>query len=86
MGVIGEAQQKERDTPELPACMIDIYARYKRLRFGLAELDDAFALIPRDPLTHSEIESFSALTHWQPSPSDVDIIMDIDAIFNSREI
>lgn len=79
MGVIDEAPESKRDEPEFPE--LDLYWRYRQLKFGRNEN----VLVPRPQLGFAEIESYCRLSAWTPTPSDIDIIMSIDAIFETRE-
>lgn len=78
MGVIEKAPESKRDEPELPE--LDLYWRYRQLKFGRNEN----VLVPRPQLSFSEIESYCRLSAWNATPSDIDIIMSIDAIFETR--
>lgn len=86
MGVIKEAPKSERETPEFPEELADVYGHYKRLRFGIFDDGDRLNLMARDPLKYAEVESYARLADWHPTQTDVAIIMDIDAIFESREV
>jgi len=79
MGVIDKAPESKRGEPELPE--LDLYWRYRQLKFGRNEN----VLVPRAQLSFSEIESYCRLSSWAATPTDIDIIMSIDAIFETRE-
>lgn len=80
MGVIEKAPELEREDPELPDS--DLYWRYRRLKFGIHNN----TLYGRDRLTFGDVESYARLVGWRPNPNEVGILMDIDAIFEAREI
>ena len=87
MGVMdAPAKTPERESPEIPADMMPLYAHYRALRFGRCVSDDLVTLIPRDALTYAEIDAYSKLVDWQPTVEDVSVLMDIDAIFESRDL
>lgn len=46
--------------------------------------DDLVTLMPRDALTYAEIDAYSKLVDWMPTADEVSVLMDIDAIFESR--
>lgn len=85
MGVITEAPKAERESPDFPDELSVLYGHYKRLRFGVC-YGETLTLVARKPLRYAEIESYSRLINWQPTSSEVEIIMDIDAIFEMREV
>lgn len=80
MGVIEAPAVIERETPEFPAALAELYGYYRKLRFGRNENK----LIPRDPLSFSEINAYAQLMGETIEPWHTDVIMSIDAIFNSR--
>ena len=87
MGVMdAPAEAPERESPEIPADMMPLYAHYRALRFGRCVSDDLVTLIPRDALTYAEIEAYSKLMDWQPTADEISTLMDIDAIFESRDL
>ena len=86
MGVISEPEKKERERPELPEEFSALFDHYKRLRFGCSIGEDVVTLIPRDPLTYAEIDAYMRATSAELSPTEIDIIMSLDAIFENREV
>lgn len=87
MGVMdAPAKAHERESPEIPADMMPLYAHYRALRFGRCVSDDMVTLIPRDALSYAEIDAYSKLVDWQPTADEVSVLMDIDAIFESRDL
>ena len=87
MGVMdAPAKAPERESPDIPADMMPLYAHYRALRFGRCVNDDMVTLIPRDALTYAEIASYSGLMDWQPTADEISTLMDIDAIFESRDL
>ena len=87
MGVMDEpTKAPERESPELPVEMMPLYAHYRALRFGRCVSDDIVTLIPRDALTYAEIDAYSKLMDWRPTAEEVSVLMDIDAIFESRDL
>lgn len=86
MGVISEPEKKERERPELPEEFSALFDHYKRLRFGRSIGEDVVTLIPRDPLTYAEIDAYTRSTGAELSPTEIDIIMSLDAIFENREV
>ena len=86
MGIISEPKKKERERPELPGEFLELFDHYKRLRFGRSIGEDVVTLIPRDPLTYAEIDAYMRATSAELSPTETDIIMSLDAIFESREV
>ena len=66
--------------------MMPLYAHYRALRFGRCVSDDIVTLIPRDALTYAEIGAYSKLVDWLPTAEEVSVLMDIDAIFESRDL
>ena len=87
MGVMqAPAESTERKSPELPVEMIPLYSHYRALRFGRCVSDDLVTLIPRDELSYAEIAAYSKLVDWQPTADEISTLMDIDAIFESRDL
>ena len=86
MGVISEPEKKERERPELPEEFLELFDHYKRLRFGRSIGEDVVTLIPREPLTYAEIDAYMRATSAELSPTEIDIIMSLDAIFENREV
>ena len=87
MGVMdAPTKAHERESPEIPADMMPLYARYRALRFGRCVSDDVVTLIPRDALTYAEIDAYGKLVDWQPTADEISTLMDIDAIFESRDL
>ena len=86
MGIIEAAPEPKREAPDMPDELADTYMHHKRLRFGRAEMNDQVTLIPRDPLTYTEIAHYAAVTGEQIQPWEIEVIMLIDAIFESREL
>lgn len=87
MGVMdAPTKSPERESPELPEDMMQLYAHYRALRFGRCVSDDLVTLIPRDALTYAEIDAYSKLVDWMPTAEEVSVLMDIDAIFESRDL
>ena len=86
MGVIKEAPQPEgRAQPDFPDGMESVYSHYKRLKFGRMVADDVVTLMPRDAIGFTDIRSYCRLHDVELSPHEVQIIMDIDALFEGRE-
>ena len=86
MGVITEPEKKERERPELPSEFSALFDHYKRLRFGRSIGEEVVTLIPREPLSYAEIDAYMRSTSAELSPTEIDIIMSLDAIFESREV
>ena len=86
MGIISEPKKKERERPELPSEFLELFDHYKRLRFGRSIGEDVVTLIPREPLTFSEIAHYAAVMQANMQPWEIDVIMLIDAIFESRDL
>ena len=87
MGVMdAPAKAPERESPEIPVDMMLLYAHYRALRFGRCVSDDLVTLIPRDALSYAEIDAYSKLVDWRPTAEEVSVLMDIDAIFESRDL
>ena len=87
MGVMdAPAESTERKSPELPVDVMLLYSHYRALRFGRCVSDDLVTLIPRDALTYAEIDAYSKLVDWLPTAEEVSALMDIDAIFESRDL
>ena len=76
----------ERESPELSEDMMPLYTHYRALSFGRCVSDDLVTLIPRDALTYGEIDAYSKLVDWLPTTEEVSVLMDIDAIFESRDL
>jgi hypothetical protein len=86
MGIIKEAPQPEgREEPDFPDGMDGIYSHYKRLKFWRMVADDVVTLMPRSAIGFTDIRSYCRLHDVELSPHDVQIIMDIDALFEGRE-
>lgn len=86
MGVIEKPPENNRESPTLPGEMIEIYHHFKRLRFGKSIGSDVITLVPRSQLTYSELSCYSKMLTEPLKPIEVDIIMDLDAIFETREV
>ena len=86
MGVIDEAKEKERAKPDFPNELLEVYLHFKQLRFGKNIAADKITLIPRKQLQYREIEAYKAATGAQLNTNEVEIIMNIDAIFEMREV
>ena len=86
MGIIEAAPEPQRQAPEFPDELTDVYTHFKRLRFGRAEMNDKVTLIPREPLTYTEIAHYAAVMQDNMQPWEIEVIMLIDAIFESREL
>ena len=87
MGVMdAPTKAPERESPDIPADMMPLYAHYRALRFGRCVSDDLVTLIPRDALSYAEIDAYSKLVDWQPTADEISTLMDIDAIFESRDL
>lgn len=85
MGIIDKIEKRERDKPDLPSEMLDVYLHYKRVRFGRAVGEDSIMLVPRNALNYAELESYNRQQLKPLRPHEIEIIMDIDAIFECRE-
>ena len=86
MGVIEAAPEAQRKAPEFPDELTDAYMHHKRLRFGRAEMNDQVTLIPREPLTFAEVAHYRCVMNTVLQPWEIDVIMLIDAIFESRDL
>ena len=86
MGAITEPEKKERENPEFPGEFSVLFDHYKRLRFGRSIGEDVVTLIPREPLSYAEVDAYMRSTSAELSPTEIDIIMSLDAIFESREV
>ena len=86
MGVIAAPEEKKREAPELPIELADIYYHFKRLRFGRNVGEDVVTLVERRPLQYAEIESYCRLQNWPAMPNEINLIMDMDAIFECRDL
>ena len=82
MGFAQEKPPAQDDSPEFPQDFQKIYSDYYRLKFASVETDDGLKLIARPAITFTELKSYSV----ELSRFETDIIMSLDAIFESREL
>lgn len=84
MGVTTGKEETMRDSPKLPDSMAYLYDEYRKLKFSIAKKDDGYVLYPRSQLTYTELNSYIKLTESLLKQWEVNLIMDIDAIFEGR--
>lgn len=81
MGIIDSIPENQRDEPEIPDDMLEIYRHYKNVRFGASISTDLVTLVPREQLTFQEISAYAMLHGWEPTTKDIETLMNIDAIY-----
>jgi hypothetical protein len=79
-------EREERPKPDFPDELAHIYGMYKRVRFGRCDKGEKILLVPREPLQYSEVDAFMRLTDTEAKPDEVELIMNIDAIFNDAQM
>lgn len=85
MGIVTEQKELKRDTPKIPESLIYIYEEYRKLKFSIVKKDGSIVLYPRQQLTYAELDSYSRVTQSKLKTWELNLIMDIDAIFEGRE-
>ena len=86
MGLIDDVKSNVRDSPYFPDEMACVYNHFKRLRFGRAVGEEVVTLIQRGSITYTEIDSYNNALPVKLTHSEVELIMDIDSIFEAREV
>lgn len=85
MGVIQAAPERENKGPELPEDMSYLYVHYRRLKFAIHRKDEALVLMPRGPLGFVDVQAYCQTTGADLQPWEVEVIMNLDGIFEGRE-
>ncbi|EDW9898102.1 hypothetical protein GTL58_004398 [Salmonella enterica] len=85
IGQITEAPKKEDKGPECPSVFLDVFDKYRTLKFAQRVTDEAVKLYAREMLSWQDIIAFKAATGHNLSLLESELIMGIDAIFEGRD-
>lgn len=85
IGQMPEAPQKEDKGPECPSIFLNVFDKYRTLKFAQRTTDEAVKLYPREMLSWQDIIAFKAATGYSLSFLESELIMGIDAIFEGRD-
>lgn len=85
MGVLKEAAKKEDKGPQCPSIFMETFEKYRGLKFLQRVTDDTIRLYPRDMLNWRDLLDYQKATGHHISMLEAELIMGIDAIFESRE-
>ena len=85
MGVIKEPQMKEATGPECPVSLIDVFEKYRAIKFLQRETGDKITIYPRGMLRWQDLNAYKEATGNTISYFEAELIMGIDSIFEGRE-
>ena len=75
MGVIKEPQMRETTGPECPVSLIDVFEKYRAIKFLQRETDDTIVIIPRDALKWQDLVAFRDVAGYGISLFEAEVIM-----------
>ena len=85
IGQMPEAQKKEDKGPECPSVFLDVFDKYRALKFVRRETEEAVKLYARDMLNWQDIIAFKAATGHSLSILECELIMGLDAVFEGKD-
>lgn len=85
IGQMPEALKKEDKGPECPSVFLDVFDKYRALKFVRRETDEAVKLYARDMLNWQDIIAFKAATGHSLSLLECELIMGLDAVFEGKD-
>ncbi len=85
IGQISEAPKKEDKGPECPSVFLDVFDKYRALKFVRRETEEAVKLYARDMLNWQDIIAFKAATGHSRSILECELRMGLDGVFAGRD-
>lgn len=87
MGIISESQRatQNQGAIECPLLFIPTMEKYRGLKFVQRETSDNITIYPRGMINWQDVTAYAAMTRQSISILESELIMGIDAIFESRE-
>ena len=85
IGQMPEALKKEDKGPECPSVFLDVFDKYRALKFVRRETEEAVKLYARDMLNWQDIIAFKAATGHSLSILECELIMGLDAVFEGKD-
>lgn len=80
-----DAPKKEDKGPECPSVFLDVFDKYRALKFVRRETEEAVKLYARDMLNWQDIIAFKAATGHNLSILECELIMGLDAVFEGKD-
>jgi len=71
--------------PSLPSIFVGVWDKYRSLKFVQRDTGESVVLCPRDIIKWQDLVAYKSVTGDEISLLDAELIMGIDAIFESRE-
>lgn len=85
IGQLPDAPKREDKGPECPSVFLDVFDKYRALKFVRRETDEAVKLYARDMLNWQDIIAFKAATGHSLSILECELIMGLDAVFEGKD-
>ncbi len=85
IGQMPDAPKKEDKGPECPSIFLDVFDKYRALKFVRRETEEAVKLYARDMLNWQDIIAFKAATGHSLSILECELIMGLDAVFEGKD-
>lgn len=84
MGLIADVP-KPSAGPTCPAMFIDVYEKYRSLKFVQRDNGESLVLYPREQLSWQDLVAYKSITGDSIGLLEAELIMGIDGIFEGRE-
>lgn len=85
LGLIEAPEQKQETGPECPVLFLDVFGKYRELKFMQREDADTIVLIPRRAIAWHDIKNYKDITGQTIGFLESELIMGLDAIFEGRD-
>ena len=85
IGQLQDSPKSEDEGPWCPSIFLDVFDKYRALKFVRRETDEAVKLYARDMLNWQDIIAFKAATGHSLSLLECELIMGLDAVFEGKD-
>jgi len=85
MGLMQAPEVKQETGPDCPVLFLDVFEKYRELKFMQRDDGDRVILIPREPIKWADIKDYKDVTGRDISHLETELIMSLDAIFEGRD-
>lgn len=85
IGQLQDSPKREDEGPSCPSIFLDVFDKYRALKFVRRETDEAVKLYARDMLNWQDIIAFKAATGHSLSLLECELIMGLDAVFEGKD-
>lgn len=85
MGLMQAPEEIQETGPECPVLFLDVFDKYRELKFMQREEADRVTLIPRQSITWQDIKNYKDITGQAISYLESELLMGLDAIFEGRD-